>query len=123
MRTVLVVDDSPVARRALALRLAAEGIDVREAASVATGRSVDVADLTCAVIDLQLDDGDGPDLAAALLARRPGLPVAFFTSAADAALAGRARAQGPLFVKPDLDAVVAWVIRTVTPACQPPPTK
>jgi two-component system response regulator RegA len=116
MRTALVVDDSPVALRALGRRLTADGIDVVEATSVATAGKVDVAALACAVIDLQLEDGDGPDLAAALLARRADLPVAFFTSAADASLVGRARALGPVFMKPDLDAIAAWVTRTATAA-------
>lgn len=123
MRTVLVVDDSPVALRALARRLEAEGLDVVEAASVAAAGSVDVAALTCAVVDLQLDDGDGPDLAASLVARRPDLRVAFFTSAAEAALVERAWAHGPVFVKPDLDGIVAWAMRAAIATRQPPPTK
>jgi two-component system response regulator RegA len=71
MWKVLLVDDSAVARRVLARRLEAEGFLVSEASSVATARKVDFASLGCAVVDLELADGDGTDLARALLERRP----------------------------------------------------
>ncbi|HEY4011786.1 MAG TPA: response regulator [Polyangiaceae bacterium] len=119
MRTVLVVDDSPVVRRALGRRLGEQGFDVRLEESADAARAVDVGGVLCAVIDLEIGDDDGADLAAVLLARRPSLPVAFFTSDAPPARRARALARGPVFDKPDLDAVVAWVAR----ADQPPPTK
>ena len=75
--------------------------------------------LACAVIDLELPDGDGPDLAAALLRVRGSLPLAFFTASTAAQLRERARAHGPVFDKPNLDAVVSWAKK----AAQPPPTK
>jgi CheY-like chemotaxis protein len=119
MRTVLVVDDSPVVRHALGRRLADQGLDVRLEEGVAAARDIDPAELLCAVIDLELGDDDGADLAAILLARRPSLPVAFFTADAPPRQRVRALACGPVFEKPDLDAVVAWVAL----AAQPPPTK
>jgi DNA-binding response OmpR family regulator len=119
MRTVLLVDDSPVARRVLARRLAAEGFDVREESLAAAAYAADTSVLSCAIIDLELNDGNGSDLAAALLGRRASLPVAFFTAGATTSLLERARTHGPVFNKPDVDAIVAWAKR----ADQPPPTK
>ncbi len=119
---VLVVDDSPVVRRALARALGAAGLDVREAASVDAARRIDLRELACAVIDLQLADGDGADLAEALIGEQPAFPVAFFTSGAPNASVERARAHGPVFLKPDTRAVLAWVER-IARTDQPPPTK
>jgi DNA-binding response OmpR family regulator len=119
MRTVLLVDDSPVARRVLARRLAAEGFEVREESLAAAAYAADTSALSCAIIDLELVDGNGSDLAAALLGRHASLPVAFFTAGAPSSLLDLARKHGPVFSKPDVDAIVAWAKR----ADQPPPTK
>jgi two-component system response regulator RegA len=122
MPTVLVVDDSPAVRRVLISRFASDGFDVREAGSVYAARALDCHGIACAVLDLQLGDGDGTDLAAALLARRPTLPIAFFTGGSVPSLVESARCSGPVFLKPDTSAVLAWVRRTLRPS-QPPPTK
>jgi len=125
MPIVLLVDDSPVALRVLTSRLAADGIEVREAVSVAAVKNLDpqtLSRLVCAVLDLQLADGDGTDLAALLMGRRPPLPVAFFTTGGTPSLVERARGIGPVFLKPDATPVVHWVKRAVRPS-QPPPTK
>jgi CheY-like chemotaxis protein len=119
MRTVLLVDDSPVVRHVLAPRLASEGFLVREAAAAADVHDSDASLLACAIIDLELDDRDGTDVAAALLARRRSLPVAFFTASGDSLLRERAQAHGPVFDKPNVEAIVAWAKQ----AAQPPPTK
>jgi DNA-binding response OmpR family regulator len=120
MAIVLVVDDSPVALLALCRRLAAEGFTVREEATAAGARALDSSDLGCAVLDLELPDGDGPALAHDLRARQASLPVAFFTAGADRSLIERARTLGAVFAKPDVEAVVGWAKRV---AGQPPPTK
>jgi len=119
MRTILLVDDSPVARHVLSRRLAELGFSVHEAESAAAARVADAGGLFCAIMDLELDDGDGADLAATLLRERASLPVAFFTAGASPQLLDRARAQGPVFDKPNVDGVVAWALQ----AGQPPPTK
>ncbi len=119
MRTVLLVDDSPVARHVVARRLVAEGFAVRAESAAASAREVDPHEIDCAIIDLELGDDDGEAVATALLSRCGSLPVAFFTAGADAALRERARTRGPVFDKPDLDGILAWAKR----ACQPPPTK
>jgi DNA-binding NarL/FixJ family response regulator len=125
MRTVLLIDDSPVARHALSQRLAAEGFHVVEASSAEAALGMDPSlVISCAVIDLELagGGGDGADLAAALLERRGVRHVAFFTMGAAAPLLESARARGPVFLKPDVSPVVAWVKQALSPS-QPPPTK
>jgi CheY-like chemotaxis protein len=119
MPTVLLVDDSPVVRRVLTQRLVAEGFDVRAEPSAAGARAIDLATLACAIIDIELPDGSGSDLADELLQQRPSLPIAFFTAGASAAVMAQARASGPVFAKPDLEPLIAWI----GTAGQPPPTK
>ena len=62
MPTVLLVDDSPVVRRVLTLRLEAQGFDVRAESSATGAGEVDLSTLACAVIDIELPDGSGYDL-------------------------------------------------------------
>ena len=117
MPTVLLVDDSPAARRAIAKRLQAAGFDVQEVGSATDARTLDLDPFACAVVDVELADGDGPSLAVELHATRPGLPVAFFTASSSPDVRERAKGQGPVFTKPNLDPLLAWA------QSQPPPTK
>jgi len=119
MPTILLVDDSPLVLHAVARRLEAEGFEVRAEATLGAGRAVDPSSLACAAIDIDLPDGSGLELGVELLAARPALPVAFFTAGASTNEVARARALGPVFHKPDVDALVAWA----RIAAQPPPTK
>ena len=119
MPTVLLVDDSPVVRRVLTQRLVADGFDVVAKPSADAARAVDLSTLACAIIDIELPDGSGSHLAGELLQRRPSLPVAFFTSGASAAVMALARTHGPVFAKPEVEPLLAWV----GTAAQPPPTK
>jgi DNA-binding response OmpR family regulator len=109
MRSMLLADDSPVARLSVARRLRAAGLEVIEHATAATASAVDPGDLTCALLDLDLGDGWGTDVAAKLRERSETLPVAFFTTSTDGDAVARARTFGPVFTKPDdLDAAIAW---------------
>ncbi len=109
---VLVADDSAVARLTLARALRAAGFDVLEHASVETSSLVDPASVRCALLDLELDDGTGTDIAARLRETRPDLPIAFFSSARTGDVLAHARTFGPVFEKPaQLDDAVAWVRR------------
>ncbi len=108
MPTVLLVDDSPAARHAIAKRLKAAGFEVREMASVAEARAADLGPFACAVVDVELADGDGPALAVELHAKRPELPVAFFTASSSPQVHERAKGQGPVFTKPNLDPLLEW---------------
>jgi two-component system OmpR family response regulator len=123
MPTVLLVDDSPVAQHVLAGRLRAAGFEVLLESSVEGARRAGTVPCCCAVVDLELPDGDGVALAEALQGTHAALPVAFFTAGAEPALLSRARARGPVFAKPNADAVVAWAKATRRAESQPPPTK
>jgi CheY-like chemotaxis protein len=117
MATVLLIDDSAAARRVIAKRFQAAGFDVTEVGSAAEARTLDLALFACAVVDVELADGDGPSLAVELHAKRPELPVAFFTASSSPDVHVRAKGQGPVFTKPNLDPLLAWA------RSQPPPTK
>ncbi len=108
MPSLLLVDDSAVARHAVARRLRAEGFVVVEAGSSAEARAVPLAGIDCAIIDVELLDGDGTSLAAELLAVQPTLPVAFFTAGASSALVTQSQVHGPVFIKPALEPLIAW---------------
>ena len=108
---VYIADDSEVVRTALSHRLAAAGVRVQAGGSAAHSRSVAMRDFACALLDLDLGDGDGVDVAEVLRMHRPGLPVAFFSGGASPAVVERARALGPIFRKPDeLGDAVDWVV-------------
>ncbi|HEY8089685.1 MAG TPA: response regulator [Polyangiaceae bacterium] len=119
MPPVLVVDDSAVVRRTIERRLQGEGLTVVADGSAAAARARDLTDVACILVDIELPDGSGCDLAKDLLARKPGVPVAFFTAGAAEDVLARARLLGPVFWKPDVEALVAWTKAAV----QPPPTK
>jgi CheY-like chemotaxis protein len=121
MPTVLVVDDSPVVRRTLERRLAKEGLTVIADGTATGAQARPLEGVACAVIDIELPDGSGCDLAVSLRRARPGLPVAFFTAGASDEVLENARAHGLVFWKPELENLVAWVKSAV--AGQPPPTK
>lgn len=108
---VLIADDSAVARLSVARRVRAAGFEVIEHDSCAAASNVDGSSIDCALLDLDLGDGDGVDVAARLRAAQDALPIAFFTSSRGDVLE-RAAAFGPVFNKPDeLDEAVDWIAR------------
>jgi CheY-like chemotaxis protein len=73
---------------------------------------VTLRDFACALLDLDLGDGDGVDVAEVLRIHQPDLPVAFFSGGASAAVIERALALGPIFRKPDdLTDALEWVVK------------
>ncbi len=117
MLRVLIADDSAVARVSGARALGAAGVDVVEEATAAGASAVDSGALACALLDLDLGDGDGADVAARLRASNGALPIAFFTSERAPDVLARASAIGPVFAKPqELDAAVQWVVARVARA-------
>jgi DNA-binding NarL/FixJ family response regulator len=114
MARILIADDSAVVRMTVRRRLRAEASSGRsppelvECASFAETTRVDAASIDCALLDYDLGDGRGIDLAP----RFAGVPVAFFTSEDDPALVTVLRAVGPVFGKPDdLGSAVAWALQ------------
>ena len=111
-RRVLIADDSAVARVSVARRVRAEGIEVEERDSAASASLVDTVDLACALLDLELGDGLGTEVAERLREGRGALPIAFFTSTLAGEVLARAKTFGPVFAKPDqLDQAIDWVRR------------
>jgi DNA-binding response OmpR family regulator len=111
-RRVLIADDSAVARVSVARRVRAAGLEVEEQDSAAGASSVDSTYLSCALLDLELGDGLGTDVAERLREQRGALPIAFFTSTRTPEAVALAQTFGPVFAKPDqLDEAVDWVRR------------
>ncbi len=111
-RRVLIADDSAVARVSVARRVRADGIVVEERDSVASASLIDVEGLACALLDLELGDGLGTEIAERLRAGADRLPIAFFSSTTTPEVLAQAATFGPVFAKPDeLDQAVDWVRR------------
>ncbi len=105
MRRVLVCDDSPVARAAVEKKLRDRGLDVVSCASAAEAHEAELDGIRCALLDVDLGDGYGTDVAERLRSSAPELPIAFFTS--EEAVGSDV---GPVFRKPaELDAAIAWI--------------
>jgi two-component system response regulator RegA len=111
---VLVADDAPVARALLGRRLRALGVAFVEAASAAEARAIDATTVACALLDLELGDGSGADVAEALRAACPDVPIAFFSGGASSQDMARALALGKVFKKPDeLEDALTWLTSQV----------
>jgi CheY-like chemotaxis protein len=111
-RRVLIADDSAVARVIVARRVRADGMEVEERDSVAGASTVEPSRLVCALLDLELGDGLGTDVAERLRDRDRALPIAFFTSAHRSEVTALAETFGPVFAKPgEIDKAIDWVRR------------
>lgn len=109
---VLVADDSAVVRVTLSRRVRAAGLDVLERDSVASAKAVDARAIACALLDFDLGDGIGPDIASRLRSVVPDLPIAFFTSTTETIAFEQVAAFGPLFTKPgEIDAAIEWIVQ------------
>ncbi|HEY4104694.1 MAG TPA: response regulator [Polyangiaceae bacterium] len=95
---LLVVEDDVTIARALSRTLARHGFSVAIARSCAAARSL-TQRFDYAVLDLDLPDGNGVDLARDLLAKDRVPSVAFFTGSSDPALVARARRIGNVVMK------------------------
>jgi CheY-like chemotaxis protein len=110
MPTILIADDSPVVLHLLRTKLHAAGAIVMEATSAKDARAIDPDGIDAALLDLDLGDGTGVQVAEALLEQRPDLPLAFFSSETEGLLFLRAAAIAQIFSKENADAAVAWAI-------------
>jgi DNA-binding response OmpR family regulator len=97
-RRLLVVEDDVTVARALSRTLARAGFSVAIARSCGAARSL-AQSFDFAILDLDLPDGNGVDLARALMTDNQLPSVAFFTSSTDTALLARARCMGPVVMK------------------------
>jgi len=95
---LLVVEDDVTVARALSRTLARRGYSVATARSCSAARSLPRS-FDFAVLDLDLPDGNGVDLARSLLDSEQASSVMFFTGSSDPLLLARARALGPVLMK------------------------
>lgn len=99
--TVMIVDDSKLARIVAAKALAqlqpewhkVEAGSAREALDVIDGQAVDIA-----LIDFNMSETDGLELAAQLRAMRPDMPIAIITANIQDEIIARAREVGAAFI-------------------------
>ena len=109
---VLFVDDSAVARAAATKRLRELGLDVTVLGGAREAAAVDPTAFVAALLDLELGDGLGTDVASHLRKGQGGLPIAFFTSTRTPEVIAVAKQFGPVFAKPaELDQAIDWVRR------------
>lgn len=107
---VLVVDDSAYIRVRVASLMRARQVAPTEAASFEEAAALAGEPFAAAVLDVELGDRSGIELAALLLARNPSLRVCFLTSSPEAARSQSAERFGPVFTKEwDLAQVLAWL--------------
>lgn len=113
-RSILFVDDSPLARAVAERALGAQGLDVHALGSTSEAEAIDPSQLSAAILDLELGDGNGADLAARLRAVAPDLPIAFLTAAPSSRLVESAARFGPVFSKGnEVDEAMRWALDRV----------
>jgi DNA-binding response OmpR family regulator len=95
---LLVVEDDVTMARALSRTLARRGFAVAIARSCAAACAL-AQSFDLAILDLDLPDGNGVDLARKLIASSRVPSVVFFTGTTDAALLARARRVGTVINK------------------------
>jgi DNA-binding response OmpR family regulator len=98
VQRLLVVEDDVTVARALSRTLARRGFSVAIARSCSAARAL-AQTFDFAVLDLDLPDGNGADLARELMAAGRVPSVVFFTGSSDATLLARARSIGVLIMK------------------------
>jgi two-component system sensor histidine kinase HydH len=114
---LLVVEDDVTMARALSRTLARRGFAVAIARSCTAARTLPQS-FDFAVLDLDLPDGNGVDLAKDLMDRGKVPSVLFFTSSCDLALLARARRMGAVVMK---SAGTSPILAYLTPESADPP--
>lgn len=98
MRRLLHVENDPLVAKAFKRLFRIHGFEVGSVLSYSEGRAVN-GHFDLAVMDIDLGDGDGVDLAARLLERGIVDQVVFLTARTDAETARRASRFGPVVSK------------------------
>lgn len=100
--TLLLVDDDPHVRRAVALLLRAYGHDVHVFTSAEACLATPIG-ADCAIVDVTLPGRCGLDLHAELAARSTPLPVVFISARADVEILEAVRRTGQPLVRKPID--------------------
>jgi DNA-binding response OmpR family regulator len=98
LQRLLVVEDDVTVARALSRTLARAGFSVACARSCGAARALPQS-FDAAILDLDLPDGNGVDLARTLMSSGKVPTVLFFTSCTDGALLARAARMGTVVMK------------------------
>ena len=117
---LLVVEDDVTVARALSRTLARRGFSVAIARSCTAARSL-TQSFDFAVLDLDLPDGNGVDLARSLMDCEKVPSVLFFTGSRDPALLARARVLGPVIMKTSGNGEVLSLLGRLMPESIEPP--
>jgi CheY-like chemotaxis protein len=111
VHSILFVDDSALVRATTTLRLTGRGLRVTALGSSRETEHVDPTGFAAALLDIDLGDGSGPDVAARLRLGSPALPIAFLTGGGAPHDLDAARSFGPVFSKPEgVDEAIGWVV-------------
>jgi len=117
---LLVVEDDVTVARAVSRTLARAGFSVAAARSCSAARAL-TQDFDFAILDLDLPDGNGVELARALMTSGKVPCVLFFTSCTDASLLARARCMGPVVMKPlGVSPILSWLATVTAEAAEAP---
>ena len=112
---VLFVDDSPFVRVSASRMLGERGLRVTALSSHSEAVGVDARSFAAALLDLELGDGLGTDVAERLRSAAPGLPIAFLTAGGPPPVLDMARRLGPVFSKTgDVEAAIQWIVAAVS---------
>ena len=98
MAKILVVEDYPPLATTLGRLLRSRGFDVTCALNATTGSNA-AGSFVCALLDIDLPDGNGVCVAEHLLHQRRTASIVFFTASQEEALLTRARRLGPVVQK------------------------
>jgi CheY-like chemotaxis protein len=109
---VLVVEDYPPLATVLAIGVGRLGHEVVRVGSAQRARAAE-GEFDCAIVDIDLPDGCGVDLAEELLSSKRAAAVVFYTATRDQSLRSRARALGTVVDKSEplqglLDVMTDW---------------
>jgi CheY-like chemotaxis protein len=110
-RPILLVDDSALVRTVATRVLVDRGLQVTALGSWGEAVAVDPTGFAAALLDIELGDGFGPDVATRLRRGSPALPIAFLTAGGSPNVLDAARAFGPVFSKTaGLDEAIDWLL-------------
>jgi CheY-like chemotaxis protein len=110
-RPILFVDDSALVRAAARKCITDRGLGVTALSSSREVDGVDATRFSAALLDIELGDGFGPDVAVRLRKTSPKLPIAFLTGSSQGRAVNAARAIGPVFSKSaGVDEAIGWIL-------------
>ena len=98
-KTILLVEDEALIAEVTAETLRDLGFEVEEAATAAAALAFakgHIETLSAAIVDLNLPDGKGDELAKTLRALKPDLPIVIASGTGDQTLAGNLKKGAPL---------------------------